>query len=171
MLLFIGDSLTEWFNFGRHLPGEQVINEGIAGDTTYGLLERLDGIMDVPATKIFLMIGINDVFNGFLKEDIVENLELIIEQLQTHINGTELFVQSLLPVNEHLLGNASGLNEKIRFINRELKDHCSLRKLTFLDLFPLFLAGEEMDPAYTTDGGHLSEAGYRLWAKKIQAIL
>lgn len=171
MLLFIGDSLTEWFNFSRHLPGEQVINEGIAGDTTYGLLERLDGIMDVPAAKIFLMIGINDVFNGFLKEDIVENLELIIEQLQTHINGTELIVQSLLPVNEHLLGYAAGLNNTVRFINEELKEHCRLRKLTFLDLFPLFLSGDEMDPVYTTDGGHLSEAGYRVWAKKIQATL
>lgn len=171
MLLFIGDSLTEWFNFGKHLPGVKVINEGIAGDTSYGLLERLEGIMDTPVEKIFLMIGINDVFNGFPKEDIVENLELIIEQLQTHINGTELVVQSLLPVNESLLGNASGLNKKISYINQELKEHCSLRKLTFLDIFPFFLSGGEMDPAYTTDGGHLSEAGYRLWAKKIRAIL
>jgi len=166
--LFIGDSLTEWFNFESHFPDAKIINEGIAGDTTYGVLERLENVISAEADKIFLMIGINDVFNGFQKEDIIENIQLIIEHILTHINGTELIVQSLLPVNETMLGSPGYLNKVIRYINKELKSHCEARKLTYLDLYPAFLGGKEMKREYTTDGGHLSPAGYALWADKLQ---
>jgi len=170
-VLFIGDSLTEWFNLERYFPDIPVINEGIAGDTTYGLLERIDSIIERPSSRIFLMIGINDVFNGFDKEDIIENQQLVIEQILTHVNGTELIVQSLLPVNETMLGSTEYLNNLIIYINNELKAHCNARKLTYLDLYPFFLEGDEMKREYTTDGGHLSEAGYQLWASELQAYL
>ena len=169
--LFIGDSLTEWFDLERYFPGVKIINEGIAGDTSYGVLERLEDVISVRADKIFLMIGINDVFNGFEKEDIIENIQLIIEHVLTHINGTELIVQSLLPVNESMLGSPGYLNRVIRHINKELKAHCRARKLAYLDLHPAFLEGDEMKRAYTTDGGHLSPAGYALWAEKLQQFL
>ena len=170
-VLFIGDSLTEWFELDRFFPDLHIINEGIAGDTTYGVLERLDSINDIRADKIFLMIGINDVFNGFQKDDIIENQELIIEQILTHINGTEFIVQSLLPVNESMLGSPGYLNKLISYINKELKAHCEARKLTYLDLYPAFLEGDEMKREYTTDGGHLSPAGYALWADKLKPYL
>ena len=166
--LFIGDSLTEWFELEKYFPEVMIINEGIAGDTSYGVLERLDNVVNIPADKIFLMIGINDVLNGFQKDDIIENQELIIEQVLTHINGTELIVQSLLPVNETMLGSPGYLNKLIRYINKELKAHCDARKLTYLDLYPAFLDGDEMKREYTTDGGHLSSEGYALWAEKLQ---
>ena len=64
-IIFLGDSLTEWFELGKYFPGLAIINEGIAGDTTYGVLQRLEAIIKKPAKKIFLMIGINDIFNDF----------------------------------------------------------------------------------------------------------
>lgn len=169
--LFIGDSLTEWFELGHYFPDIRIINEGIAGDTSFGVLERLESILNISADKIFLMIGINDVFNGFQKADIIENQQLIIEQILTHVNGTELIVQSLLPVNETMLGSPDYLNKLISFINKELKSHCEARKLTYLDLYPAFLEGDEMKREYTTDGGHLSPAGYTLWAEKLKSYL
>ncbi len=170
-ILFIGDSLTEWFKLEKYFPDVDIINEGIAGDTTYGVLERLDGVIDVSVDMIFLMIGINDVFNGFQKDDIIENQELIIEQVLTHVNGTKVIVQSLLPVNESMLGSPSYLNKLIKYINKELKSHCDARKLTYLNLFPDFLEGKEMKKKYTTDGGHLSPAGYDLWASVLEKYI
>ncbi len=58
-VLFIGDSLTEWFKLEKYFPDVDIINEGIAGDTTYGVLERLDKVIDISVDMIFLMIGIN----------------------------------------------------------------------------------------------------------------
>jgi lysophospholipase L1-like esterase len=170
-ILFIGDSLTEWFDFSKYFPGIPIWNEGIAGDTTYGLLERIHGIMKQPADKIFLMIGINDIFNGFQKDDIIENQQLIIEEIQTQSNKSELIIQSLLPVNESMMGSPGYLNRLIRYINKQMREDCQGRNITYLDLYPDFLSGDEMRREYTTDGAHLSEAGYQLWAKKIQAFL
>ena len=170
-ILFIGDSLTEWFDLASYFPEISISNEGIAGDTTYGVLERIHAIMNNPADMIFLMIGINDVFNGFLKEDIIENQQLIIEEIQTQSTQSELIVQSLLPVNETMMGSPNYLNNLIRHINKVLKEHCDARGVTYLNLYPVFLADKQMKKKYTTDGGHLSEAGYQLWAEKLQALL
>ena len=170
-VLFIGDSLTEWFLLDRYFPGVQIRNEGIAGDTTFGLLERIEEIPLQNCDRIFLMIGINDIFNGFEKEDILENLELIIENLQTYASGAALHVQSILPVNISMIEYASGLNESIRMINSSLKEYCEDRHTSYLDLHAAFMNGSEMDRQYTTDGAHLSKKGYDLWAEKIKAFL
>ncbi|MEN8226079.1 MAG: GDSL-type esterase/lipase family protein [Bacteroidota bacterium] len=170
-ILFIGDSLTEWFDLGKYFSDISILNEGIAGDTTYGVLERIDGIMANPADKIFLMIGINDIFNGYPKEDIIENLQLIIEEIQTQSIESELIIQNLLPVNEHMLGSPNHLNKIIRHINENLKEHCQARGIINLNLYSSFLSGDQLDRKYTTDGGHLSEEGYALWAEKIHAFL
>ncbi len=170
-ILFIGDSLTEWFDLKKYFPGVSIINEGIAGDTTYGLIERLYPVITRFSSKTFLMIGINDVFNEFSKEDIIENQQLIIETIQTHSATTKLIVQSLLPVNETMLGVPDDLNKMIRHINKELKSHCDAREVEFLNLYPAFLSGDEMKREYTTDGGHLSKAGYELWAIKLRPYI
>ena len=170
-IIFIGDSLTEWFDLDKYFPDIHIINEGIAGDTTYGVLERIHEIMEKPADKIFLMIGINDVFNGFLKEDIIENQQLIIEEIQTQSIQAELIVQSLLPVNEAMMGSPNYLNTLILHINKALKAHCDARKVSYLNLHPFFLINHELKREYTTDGGHLSETAYQLWAEKLQAFL
>ncbi|NQT76794.1 MAG: hypothetical protein HQ565_03700 [Bacteroidetes bacterium] len=165
-IIFLGDSLTEWFELNKYFPGLAIINEGIAGDTTFGVLQRLEDIIKKPAKKIFVMIGINDVFNDFPEENIIENQQLIIEQIITLAAPAELIVQSLLPVNEHMLGSG-GYLKLIRRINNHLQHHCNSNKVQFLDLYTEFLSGDEMNREYTTDGGHLSEKGYKTWAKLI----
>ena len=62
--LFLGDSLTEYGNWRELFPGLDIKNRGIAGDTTDGVLHRLDGITALSPDKIFLMIGINDLLMG-----------------------------------------------------------------------------------------------------------
>ena len=39
--------------------------------------------------------------------------------------------------------------------------------MTYLDLAPLFLLDGEMNPDYTIDGVHLTQAGYDVWADAI----
>ena len=170
-VLFIGDSLTEWFHLESYFPEIRIRNEGIAGDTTFGVLERIEEIPLQGCELIFLMIGINDIFNGFEKEDIIENLELIIENLQTYASGAKLYVQSILPVNEPMIGYSHDLNTSIRLINASLREYCEDRHLTYLDLHAAYVNGVDMAHEYTSDGAHLSRKGYDLWAEKIKALL
>lgn len=170
-ILFIGDSLTEWFDLRHHFPDLHLVNEGIAGDTTYGLLERIDAIMSIPAAKIFLMIGINDILNGFQADDIIENLQLIMEDINTQSNRSKLIMQSILPVNESMVGGKSQFNATIRHVNTAISEYCLDCRVHYLDLHSCFLDGNELNRMLTTDGAHLSEEGYLLWAKKLRALL
>jgi lysophospholipase L1-like esterase len=65
------------------------------------------------------------------------------------------------------------INLKIYALNNELEGFCKKTKhLSFLDLHPEFLGNSgEMDPKYTFDGVHLTEAGYSHWAGLIQPYL
>lgn len=170
-ILFIGDSLTEWFNLETHFPEKAIVNEGIAGDTTFGLLERIDGIMAIPAARIFVMIGINDILNGYKKADIIENYQLLIEEIRIQSNRSELIIQSILPVNETMLGSGALFNGKIHEINAVIKDYCDDCGITYLNLYDSFLDRNELNRLFTTDGAHLSPAGYRLWTEKLKAFL
>lgn len=170
-ILFIGDSLTEWFDLDKYFPGIHIVNEGIAGDTSYGLLERIDEIMSIPAARIFMMIGVNDILNGYLKDDIIENHQLLLEDIHTQSNRSQIIAQSLLPVNLSMSGLASYLNDIIREINEALRAYCEDCRVQYLNLYPSFLLNNELNSRYTTDGVHLSRAGYALWAEKLKPLL
>ncbi|MGJ1271751.1 GDSL-type esterase/lipase family protein [Sphingobacterium multivorum] len=64
-VVFLGNSITFWGNWTERLQNMTVKNRGIAGDNTYGVLERLDGILVHKPKLIFLMIGVNDLARGF----------------------------------------------------------------------------------------------------------
>ncbi len=62
-ILFIGDSLIEYFDWEEILPDHKVLNPGISGEMVEELLLRTDEIIkDHPlADMIFIMTGINNV--------------------------------------------------------------------------------------------------------------
>ena len=62
-MVFIGDSLTQWFDWQRRFPGDAVMNLGISGEPVEGLLARREAIRENvhKPDYIFLMTGINDI--------------------------------------------------------------------------------------------------------------
>ena len=63
-IVFLGDSITEgggdWNNY---FGTKNIVNRGISGDTTLGVLARLSEICFYKPISLFLLIGINDIFN------------------------------------------------------------------------------------------------------------
>ena len=60
-VVFVGDSITEGGLWSEWLPGVDVINRGISGNTTQDILDRMPHIVSVKPDKLFLMIGVNDL--------------------------------------------------------------------------------------------------------------
>ena len=56
-LVFLGDSITDDGNWDKLFPNLSAENRGIGGDSTLGLLNRLDQIIALQPSQIFLMIG------------------------------------------------------------------------------------------------------------------
>lgn len=161
-VLFLGDSITEYGQWEELLGHSKVKNRGISGDTTWGLLRRLKGITSAQPKAIFLMIGIND-FLFTDKEEIIKNYTEIIEQIQTETPNSQLFIQSVLPVNPQVKRTIFD-NQAILSLNQSLQQLAQQKGLIYLDIHQQLLADNGLLKAiYTADGVHINGAAYIIW--------
>lgn len=60
-IIFLGNSITEGGKWRQLLKDSTVINRGIAGDNTFGVLARLDELVKLKPASLFVLIGTNDL--------------------------------------------------------------------------------------------------------------
>jgi lysophospholipase L1-like esterase len=170
--VFLGNSLTEGFDLAGHFGRDDLINRGMSGNLTQHVYYRLEEITKIKPAAVFLMIGINDILNGVKKEVIVSNIQKIIDDIIRKCPDTNLYLQSVLPVNEtNLIGNEN-LNIGIYELNNSLRILCKQRKISFIDIHPDFLNDKgEMNMKYTYDGVHLTKEGYLHWAELLKDFI
>lgn len=167
-LVFIGDSLTEWFDWQERFPSYGVLNLGISGETVEELLDRRDTIhsrVESP-NVIFLMTGINNILSE--RYEIMRSYAEFVRNLTTWYKGTAIVVQSLLPVDMPWIRN-----ETIRTINRHLTEIAREYKATYLDVYGAFIDadGNPKPGLLSDDGVHLAGKGYDVWAKTVESYL
>lgn len=73
-IVFLGDSLIDKGEWNELLSNEDIANRGINGDTTEGVLNRIDSVIALVPKKAFIMIGTNDVGRGESKDIILKKL-------------------------------------------------------------------------------------------------
>jgi lysophospholipase L1-like esterase len=167
-LVFIGDSLTEWYDWQERFPAYLVLNLGISGETVGELLERRDHIrsrIESPFA-IFLMTGINNVLSE--QYDITGPYAEIVRNLTTWYKGATIVVQSLLPVDMPWIKN-----DTIRLINRHLAEIAKEHGAEYLDVYAAFTDadGNPKPGLLSDDGVHLANKGYEVWAKVVEEHL
>ena len=171
-IVFLGDSLTEAFDLEYYFKVTNIRNRGISGDTTYQVRYRLEEILKARPQKLFLMIGINDFFQGNDEITILRHIASILLEFQQQSPQTEIFVQSVLPVNSSATFSDENLNLAIFSLNDGLRIVCRESHIHFVDIYGDFLNDKgEMDEKYTYDGVHLSKEGYDLWARLIAPLV
>ncbi len=173
--MMVGNSITEGGNWKKLLNDSTIINRGISGDVTFGVLNRLDEITKRKPAKLFLLIGINDLSRNTPNEIIIENIFNIVYRLRAASPKTEIFVQSILPLNESFQNfpkQFKGKQEKVAAINGYLAKYAEKIKYTFIDLHSKFVdKNENLEAKYATDGLHLSAAGYQHWAEILKLYI
>lgn len=172
-VIMLGNSITEGGDWKKLLKDSTVINRGISGDVTFGVINRLDEIVKRQPSKVFLLIGINDLSRKTPDEVILENLFSIVSKIRSGSRNTEVFVQSILPTNEtfkNFMPNFKGKASSILTINTQLQRYADKMKFTYVDLYSKFLdANGLMDAKYATDGLHLNELGYQHWVSILRS--
>ncbi|OUL20423.1 G-D-S-L family lipolytic protein [Nostoc sp. T09] len=173
--ILAGDSLSLWFPSELLPENRYWLNQAISGETTEGLLKRLNLFDRTQPQVIFVMIGINDLIRGVSDEIILENQRQIIRYLRRAHPTAQIFVQSILPHGgeestwegrERLLAIA---NNRIQQINQQLQTIATIQGVKYLDLYPLFASQEgNLRREFTTDGLHLSPEGYMVWRTALQ---
>ena len=170
--VLLGDSLTEGFDVKRYFAGRPVKNRGISGDTASHLKYRLEEITGTCAAKIFVMIGINDLFSGAEPETITREITGILTDITGHCKNSTVYLQSLLPVYEGSYLIFNDINLLIYKTNDLLRRSCRESGVTFLDLHRHFLGESgQMAGEFTFDGVHLTSRAYQLWARLIDELV
>lgn len=169
-IVFLGDSITDRFRVNEFFNDNKVLNRGIDADVTEGILMRLeDTVLNLNPSKIFIMIGTNDIYRGLSKKEIIDNYKKIIKITKKNVPQTEIFIQSIL-----MTGKVENYRDNgfIMEINYELKNLASQNNLVFIDLNKLFVDEEGyLNPKYSEDGLHLKGEAYQIWSDEIRKYL
>ena len=159
-IVFLGDSITDYVNFDEVLPSYRIINRGIAGDTTSGVLRRLGEVISLRPAKLFLLIGTNDIGQDLWTAPIARNIREIVSRIQAKSPQTRIYLQAVFPTRNF----ASRPNTLIQELNAEIRAIAEDLHCTFIDLYPLLLDAEgELAEEYTLDGLHLSDKAVAEW--------
>ena len=172
-ILFLGNSITEKGDWKKLLKDSTVINRGISGDITYGILYRLDEVVKRKPSKLFLLIGINDISRGIPDEVIMENIFSMVGRIKGGSPKTKIYIQSILPTNNSFpdFPNHKNKDEHVVTVNAQLQKYGDRLGYTYVNLYSKFLDSESrLDAKYSTDGLHLNLAGYLHWVEILKSL-
>lgn len=163
-IVFLGDSITDFYDLDKYYPDYNVVNSGIGGNKTTDILDDMKGrVYQYNPSKVFLMIGTNDIEMGRDVNVIVTNIKDIIKKIKENRSKATIYLESLYPINSEIEDSFAGNrdNEKIKKINKQLKKYCEKQKITFIDMFSQLVDEDgNLDVDYTEEGLHLNDKGY-----------
>ena len=179
--VFLGDSLTAGFQQGpgylppRYYPFTNmlesslriklrdlgidkdivIVNQGIDGDSTGGMLERFNRSVAPENPHIVLIWGgINDLSTRSTPADVLPNIIELVKR--TKATGAIPIVLNVTPVE------GVHFNETIQKLNNMTENFCTSNETTYLDVFSeLVDDGGKLAEEYSNDGAHLSDRGYQ----------
>src|SRR5688572_10883332 len=178
-LLFMGDSITDfWRNDTGQFAGKAVLdkyfgkwkvaNFGIAGDTTQGVLYRLqngEGKGFKPKA-VMLMIGTNNTGRNTAAE-IAEGIGAIVLELQKDFPDAKILLLGVFPRGRNATDPARATISQINTIISKLHDGT---RVQYLDIAAKFLDAAGNIPAdVMSDALHPSGKGYEIWAEAVIA--
>lgn len=166
-VVFFGNSITHGGDFDVAFPNKKNCNLGYPSDDLEGMRNRVPQVKALHPQKLFIMGGFNGLEKMELDEFCVFYKELVLE-LKAACPETKLFMQSILPVNENILGNPLCSNTKIEQANEIIRNIAEFNHSTYIDLHTLYKKDGILNGEYTTDGVHLKTEAYQLWYDVVQ---
>ena len=163
--MMLGDSITDEGQWDELLNNNKVQNRGISGDTTDGVLDRLNSV-NKNIKQVFIMIGVNDIMRGKSVDEIYANYLKIIQIFKE--KNIKIHIQSTLYIGET---RKADFNPKVEELNKRLEKYASENKITFINLNPIFAPNKILKREFTFDDLHLNGSAYKLWSQEIKLFL
>jgi lysophospholipase L1-like esterase len=175
-IVFVGDSITQEFQIHEYFSAPKLYNRGIGGDTTVGLLTRLESsIFALKPNTLILQIGTND-FSVLRLEppETIANMTQVIQTIQHTLPNLKVILVSVYPLHEPTLNfgqpkESFRSNARIRMINEGIK---KIPGVKYINLFDLLLDHQgQLNMALSRDGLHLNAKGYRIVADALKPFI
>ena len=168
-ILFLGDSLTDGYNYNIPYPEYFSLNRGIGGDRTDDLIDMLEeAVYAVNPELVVLLIGGNDVLAGRSDGYILDNIEYIIDKIQKNTDA-KILVQSFYPLG----GEWAEKGARMRTLNPCVELLCAEKGCYFIDMYTPLAESPDGDfkPEYTAEGVHLSDAGRKVVVETLKPVI
>ncbi|SVD44725.1 uncharacterized protein METZ01_LOCUS397579, partial [marine metagenome] len=111
-IVFLGNSITAGGgNWNQRFNTNNIVNRGISGDYTEGILNRLNEIIYYKPIAVFLLTGVNEFFkdnsnNTEITPDYVaDNILKIAEKIKNGSPSTRIYIQTIFPINNQYYMN------------------------------------------------------------------
>lgn len=166
--VFLGDSITDFYPLEELYDGLPVVNSGISGYTTDDILNNLDNMVSIyNPTKVFILIGTNDIEREKSSDEIVNNIQEIVDRILKKRSNVKIYIESIYPINNTenqkishgMVGRRN--NTTIQEINRKIKKYCKENDYVYIDMYSKLVDKDgNLDLKYTTEGLHISDLGY-----------
>ena len=177
-IIFIGDSIIEYYPLQELLgTSKNIVNRGIRGYQTGLLRESLDAHLYGDAVdQIVLLIGTNDIGKDIPINEALNNLESVIQTISRDYPLSQIKLVSILPVHqgeEYKQTVYIRTNEKIKAWNQAYQELASAyMQVEYVSAFEELLDQEgQLKSDYTTDGLHLSVAGYQVLSNTLKKYI
>lgn len=171
-VVFLGDSITQGWgdNLGGAFGDLKVANRGISGDTTRGVLIRLqEDVIALNPKAVVILIGTNDIGRGMEPEAIAANFKLILAALKKHNPKVPIVLCNVMPSS----ASKSRPADKIKKLNALYANAVwGDKHVIIVDTWTLFAdAKGDAVKAEFPDLLHPNKIGYAKWAAGVQPIL
>jgi lysophospholipase L1-like esterase len=171
-LVFLGDSITQGWgdDFGGRFPGVKAVNRGISGDTTRGVLIRLqEDVLSLRPVGIILLIGTNDLEDQAEPEIVAANLKLILAELKRADPRMPVILCQVFPSSASKKRPADRIKKLNELYAAAVKGD---PQITLLETWPLFANAQgEAKPEEFPDLLHPNAAGYAKWTAALRPVL
>ncbi len=169
-IVFLGDSITDFYRINEFFHDSYIINRGIGGDTTDGILNRMpESVYALSPSKVFILIGTNDIGEKKSQEYIVCNIGKIIQKIQENCPDARIYLQSIYPISKAKDKRIKRVivkkrnNNKILSINVELERLAQEKGVVYIDVYShLIDEVGNLKLEYTVEGLHLNAKGYKV---------
>jgi lysophospholipase L1-like esterase len=165
-IIFLGDSITARGEWSKVLNDDTVVNGGVDGDITSRVLRRLKYITDRNPSKVFSLLGINDIRKNIPDVVIAGNYLKIIGEIHNKCPKTIIYVQGVLPINPELphFSRHYDKQDHILALNTLLASHAKEGNYIYIDIFHLFAdVNGHLSSQHSYDGLHLRQSAYPIW--------
>jgi lysophospholipase L1-like esterase len=177
-VVFIGDSITDHWNFSKFFPNKPYVNRGILGQTTSQILLRFrQDVVDLHPRTVVVLAGTNDLAGatGHLPLEEIESNYASMADLARG-NGIHVVLSSVLPVHNYTWLSGRMLREhppeQILSLNSWLKKYCADEHTTYLDYFDRMVDERGlMKRELSDDGIHPNRNGYALMTDLANAAI
>jgi lysophospholipase L1-like esterase len=169
-VVFLGDSITQgWTSLAQDFPDFKTANRGIGGDTTRGILYRLDAnVLSLKPKAVVLLIGTNDIGNGADPRDVADNINEIVKEMKKQYPKMPIVVCEVMPSSEKKQRPA----DKIKKLNSLIKKDMRWKRHVYVcDTWSIYAdTNGDAPQALFPDLLHPNTAGYAKWEGALKPI-